>query len=151
MHVHATSFDFEFFGPDADILNPVLSQHLVAGGLGDGAILQLVNGDYYEPEFWWDSGPYATWYLGLLPNDYFAGVSFSANNWWSYSLFSTDELGYPVVEPKRTARGARSARPPAMFTTCADQPEGRTSCHSAVGCMVIARNVGRLTLQLVGS
>jgi hypothetical protein len=99
--VHATSLNFEFFGPDAEVLNQVVSQQLIKGSLGNDAFFELWNGDYYEPEFWWDSGPYGGWFLELSPLDPAVGVSFSAYNWWT-SPFSADESGYPLVEPQRT-------------------------------------------------
>src|SRR5262249_1733927 len=38
--VHATSFDFQFFGPDAEVLNEVVSQQLTGGSLPDGACFE---------------------------------------------------------------------------------------------------------------
>jgi hypothetical protein len=102
--VHATSFDFRFFGFDAEILNQVVSSHLARGDLSGGAFLELQNGYYYDPYSdygdWGGGGPYATWRFGLAPLDRAAGVSFSALAGY-YPLFSTDGDGYPVVEPLR--------------------------------------------------
>ena len=100
--VHATSFDFEFFGPDADILYSVVSQQLTAGSLSGGAVLELSNG-YYNSNLPEESGPYSSFQLGLTSS---AGVSFSSNAWLSYSLFSADEYGYPLVEPQRVEASA---------------------------------------------
>jgi hypothetical protein len=100
--VHATSFEFRFFGPDADILNAAVSQQLTAGSLTDGAFFELWNGDYFDSNFWWDSGRYASFDLGLRPVDRASGVSFDVSGDWDYlSLFSTDEDGYPLVESRR--------------------------------------------------
>jgi hypothetical protein len=103
--VHAASFDFEFFGPDADVLNQVLSEQLVRGGLADGAFLELRNGNLFDPVDLLGGGPYAGWHLALAPLDVNSGVSFSAGHLWlpypEYPYrFSTDENGYPVVEPQ---------------------------------------------------
>ena len=90
--VDATSFEFQFFGPDADILNEVVSSQLTGGGL------EFVHGEYFNSNTGEGDGPYGTWGLGLYGS---AGVSFFSNNFFAYSLFSTDEYGYPLVEPQR--------------------------------------------------
>jgi hypothetical protein len=95
--VHATSFTFEFFGPDAAILNEVVGSHLVQGGVPDGGVLELVNGeDSYE-------GTYMTWVLRLYPPDPDAGFYFvtSPFGWFTGAQFPADELGYPLVQPQR--------------------------------------------------
>jgi hypothetical protein len=100
--VHATSFEFQFFGPDADILNAAVSQQLTGGDLTDGAFFELSNGDYLDSNMWWESGPYVSFDLRLRPLDSSAGVSFYATGGgWVQPQFSTDEAGYPVVEPRR--------------------------------------------------
>jgi hypothetical protein len=107
--VHGTSFDFEFIGPDADILNGVVSQHLVSGSLSDGALLELWNGDWFDSRFPFDSGPLASFDVGLRPLDPSAGVWFDVSGGgWVYPFFSTDGDGYPLVEPRRV--GAYSSR-----------------------------------------
>lgn len=103
--VHATSFDFEFFGPDADVLNEVVSQQLIRGDLlGDG-FFTLTNVDYFDSTDPFSSGPYEVWQLGLLPLDRDVGVSFDAAGG---GPFPTDENGYPVVEPQRLHAGRTS-------------------------------------------
>jgi hypothetical protein len=97
--VHATSFDIQFFGPDAEVLNEVVSAQLTAGSLPDGAFFELWNGDYFDSYFWWDNGPYSSWDLGLTPLA--TGVSFYVGGDSDWSLFSTDASGYPLVEPRR--------------------------------------------------
>jgi hypothetical protein len=89
--VHATSFTFEFFGPDAAILNEVVSSQLTQVGLG------LSN------EFWVDSDgwPHSQgfWSLRLDPPDLAPGVSFEV---FGYSPeFPADENGYPLIQPQR--------------------------------------------------
>jgi hypothetical protein len=99
--VHATSIDFEFFGPDAEVLNHAVSQQLAIDNLPNSAIVELRNGEYYDPFNWPDDGPwpYSEWNLWLVPIDPDAGVYFSASG-VPDSSFSTDESGYPLVEPQ---------------------------------------------------
>jgi Calx-beta domain len=100
--LHATSFDFQFFGPDADILNEVVSQQLTAGDLTDGAYFELWNGDYFDSNFPYESGPYASFDLRLRPLDSSVGVSFYVTGGgWVWPIFSADGDGYPLVEPRR--------------------------------------------------
>jgi hypothetical protein len=98
--VHATSFDFGFVGPDADVLNEVISQQLTRSNLGGDLFLELRNVYSY-------GGLYpgaATWDLGLLPLDDAAGVSFFAGALYGYLTgiwFPADNgYGYPSVEPQ---------------------------------------------------
>jgi hypothetical protein len=94
--VHATSFDFQFVGPDAGVLNDVVSAQLA------GASFELWNGDYFDSPFPYESGPYSSFVIELRPQDPAAGVSFLVQGYWNPGvLFSTDEFGYPVVEPQR--------------------------------------------------
>lgn len=89
--VHATSFTIEFFGPDAAILNDVVSSQLTQGGL------ELSN------EFWVDSDGWSHsqvfWYLRLDPPDLAPGVSFEIFGY--FPEFSADENGYPLIQPQR--------------------------------------------------
>jgi hypothetical protein len=98
--VHATSFEFEFFGPDADILNEVVSGQLTGGRLAGDAFLELMNGEYFASSTGEGNAPYAAWGLGLSGS---AGVTFlSRGTIWSWigDPFSVDEYGYPLVEPR---------------------------------------------------
>jgi hypothetical protein len=112
--VRATSFDIEFFGPDANVLNAVVSQQLTSGSLTDGALLDLRNVYRYDEYPYWYyyyyysyGYPqwYSTWELGLQPDDPATGVSFSGWNGYLGSgyayAFPTDAEGYPVVGPQR--------------------------------------------------
>jgi hypothetical protein len=100
--VHATSFDFQFVGPDADVLNEVVSRQLVSGGRPNAACLELWNGNYFDSNFPYESGPYSTFVIELWPQDPAAGLSFLVQGYWNPGvLFSTDEFGYPLVEPQR--------------------------------------------------
>lgn len=111
--VHATWFDFEFVGPDADVLNAAVSQQLVSGSLTDGAFLELLNGETYDSLDPMGGGLYSSWNLGLLPLD--AGVSFYVSGSWLRSHLTTDVGGYPAVEPQRLA---------AFYSAIADQRPG---------------------------
>jgi hypothetical protein len=100
--VHATSFDFEFVGPDAAILNEVVSRQLASGGRPNAACLELWNGDYFDSNFPYESGTYSSFAIELWPQDPAAGVSFLVQGYFNLGvLFSMDELGYPLVEPQR--------------------------------------------------
>ena len=92
--VHALAFDLQFFGPDADVLNDVVSAQLIRGSLGEGACLELRNVYFFD----FVSG-YATWDLGFLPLDPASGVAFHAWNTY-HSPFAADGTGYPVVAPQ---------------------------------------------------
>lgn len=97
--LHATSFDFEFFGPDADILNEVVSSQLTGGGLTGGAFIELSTGYYFDSADWWSSGPYSNLDLELSPADPQAGVSFYlTTGGWYPPPFSLDPDGYPILE-----------------------------------------------------
>jgi hypothetical protein len=101
--VHATWFEFQFFGPDADILNEVVSSQLTGGGLTDGAFCELSTGYYFDSQDWWSTGPYANFDQKLQPADPQAGVSFYLTTGrWYRPPFSTDDFGYPIVEPGLT-------------------------------------------------
>src|SRR5262249_10131582 len=79
--VHATSFDFQFGGADADVLNQDVSQQLVKGDLGGDTFLEFWNGYRLDPADDGGGGPYTHWSLTLLPVDPAAGVSFSVDDW----------------------------------------------------------------------
>ena len=96
--VHATSFDFAFFGPDADVLNEVVSRQLIMSSRGDDVFLELRNGYLDDPADPLGDGPYGAWNIGLVSLD--DGVQFFAGASWT-SQFPTDESGYPSVEPQR--------------------------------------------------
>lgn len=89
--VQASSFTFEFFGPDAAILNDVVSSQLTQGSL------ELSN------EFWVDSDgwPHSQgfWALRLDPPYLAPGVSFEVFGY--FPEFPADENGYPLIQPQR--------------------------------------------------
>lgn len=105
--VHATSFDFGFVGPDAVVLNEVISQQLIRSSLGGDLFLKLSN-LYSYTDFWPGN---SFWDIGLLPLDDAAGVSFFASGYKAYSAFPYSNggawfpaegggEGYPLVEPQ---------------------------------------------------
>ena len=93
--VHATSFDFEFQGPDADALNAIVSPQLEMGALSF-EIRQVVLTNYdwgglFEAGDWWiEIDPIATW----------QGLHFVSAPAGLEQPFSVDENGYPVIEPR---------------------------------------------------
>jgi hypothetical protein len=103
--VQATSFDFQFFGPDAEVLNDVVSQQLTTGIQGGDVFLELWNNYAYNAyrdggyDEWW----YGQWDIGVHPADPAAGVSFVANGLHVFSLFPADEYGFPVLTPQRVS------------------------------------------------
>ncbi len=109
--VHAASFDIEFFGPDAGVLNEVVSSQLTRSSLGDDVFLELRNVYSYGGLYPGDS----SWDLELLPFDASTGITFLAGAWDRYLTgvwFPTDETGYgyPVVEPQRITSQQTSIR-----------------------------------------
>jgi PEP-CTERM motif len=113
--VHATSFDFGFVGPDADVLNEVISQQLTRSSLGGDLFLELSN-LYNYTDFWPGN---SFWDVGLLPVDDAAGVSFfargnKANSAFPYAVggawFTAEGggEGFPLVEPQ-TIRSQRTS------------------------------------------
>jgi hypothetical protein len=101
--VHAASFTLEFYGPDAAILNEVVSRQLTSGGLANGAFLELVNAQYFDP-FEWEA--WSLWNLQIEPSDPSAGVRFGTTGYAYW--FDTDEFGYPLVQPQRLAEAYSS-------------------------------------------
>ncbi len=98
--VNATSFDLEFFGPDADALNDVISSQLTQGGQYIGVVLELRHGTYYEP--WYETtSQYNVWWMGLSPPDRTAGVLIDWEGQWVPGLFDGDPAGFPVLDPQR--------------------------------------------------
>jgi hypothetical protein len=98
--VSATSFDFKFFGPDADALNEVVSAL-------DGASLGLWNIQAYDSH---SDGyyVYSEWALSLSDRD--TGTQFFCYGEPGLGGFSTDQSGYPAVEPQRLAAHVTTIR-----------------------------------------
>jgi hypothetical protein len=84
--IHATSFDLEFFGPDADLLNGIVSDYLAGGDAS--AYLQNT---YYD-----NGGGFAIMHVVVWGTMYF----YSGHDIGVDTLFPTDADGYPVVGPE---------------------------------------------------
>jgi hypothetical protein len=86
--IHATSFDLEFFGPDAATLNGIVSDHIAGGDVfislendyssGNGDDFSVMFVEPVGPDFWFAS---------------------DCDTFGCGSLFPTDANGYPVVGP----------------------------------------------------
>jgi len=85
--IHATSFDFEFFGPDAATLNGVVTEHIAGGEVA----IELYNAYSWGQAYLWVevSGPEGYFWTG---ND--------LGDFGSFPLFPADADGYPVVGPE---------------------------------------------------
>jgi hypothetical protein len=88
--IHATSFDFEFFGPDAAALNGIVSEYIAEWDV----MIELSN--YYS------SGGNAAFMWVRLKNDswdlvFYVGHDFFYGSDGSDTLFPSDADGYPVV------------------------------------------------------
>jgi hypothetical protein len=85
--IHATSFDLEFFGPDAATLNSIVSDHIAGGDV-----------NIYLENAYWPGGGFAV--MHVWPSgpdmDFYSGHDMGVN-----TLFPTDEDGYPVVGPEQ--------------------------------------------------
>ena len=88
--IHATSFDLEFFGPDAATLNGIVSDHIAGGDV----LIYLENA--YSSGFGDDFAVMHVWPAGS-DMYFYAGHDMGVN-----TLFPTDSDGYPVVGPDTT-------------------------------------------------
>jgi hypothetical protein len=88
---HATSFDLEFFGPDAVTLNGLVSDHLAGGDVH--VSLQNTYDD--------NGGGFAIMHVWVWGGDGSPGTSFyTSQDIGSDTLFPTDADGYPIVGPE---------------------------------------------------
>jgi hypothetical protein len=88
--IHATSFDLEFFGPDAATLNSIVSDHLA------GADVWVFLRNHYS---YYSDDDIAVMHVVVGGRDgelYFSTVQ----DYGSSTLFPTDADGYPVVGPE---------------------------------------------------
>jgi hypothetical protein len=87
--IHATSFDLEFFGPDAATLNGIVSEHLAGGD-----VYVYLENTYYN-----NGGGFAFMHVWVSEGDpgmyFYTGHDMGVN-----TLFPTDADGYPVVGPE---------------------------------------------------
>lgn len=86
--IHATSFDLEFFGPDAATLNGIVSDHIAGGDVS----LYLENA--YSSGFGDD---FAVWDVSVFGPDVEFWTGELSDGW--NPLFPSDADGYPVVGP----------------------------------------------------
>jgi hypothetical protein len=87
--IHATSFDLEFFGPDAATLNGIVSDHLAGGD-----VWVYLQNTYYSY-----GGGFAIMHIWVGGGDgelYF----YTGHDIGVTTLFPTDADGYPVVRPE---------------------------------------------------
>jgi hypothetical protein len=87
--IHATSFDLEFFGPDAATLNGIVSEHLA----GEGVSVYLQN-TYYDY-----GGGFAIMHV-LVGGDVGELYFYTGQEMGAFTLFPTDAGGFPVVRPE---------------------------------------------------
>jgi hypothetical protein len=97
--VSATSVDFEFVGPDADVLNEVVQPPGWAG-LTSGVFVELYNSYYFDPVDYLGPGSNTGWALRVNC----APGSFTAFGSWYWPTFVFDENGFPdVYYPQRVS------------------------------------------------
>jgi hypothetical protein len=88
--IHATSFDLEFFGPDAATLNGIVSKHLA----GRSVNVYLQN-TYYSY-----GGGFAIMHVGVGGGVTGQLYFYTGQEMGSLTLFPADADGYPVVRPE---------------------------------------------------
>jgi hypothetical protein len=88
--IHSTSFDLEFFGPDAATLNGIVSKHLA----GRSVNVYLQN-TYYSY-----GGGFATMHVGVGGGVTGQLYFYTGQEMGSLTLFPADADGYPVVRPE---------------------------------------------------
>jgi hypothetical protein len=87
--IHATSFDLEFFGPDAARLNGFVSDRLAGGDVSV----------YLENAYYDNVGGFAIMHVRVAGGD--LGESFyTGQDTGAFMLFPADADGYPVVGPE---------------------------------------------------
>jgi hypothetical protein len=97
--VYATSFDFQFQGPDAEALNAIVSNGLMNGGLQDEPFVELRNVTYYDTDWGWLAEA-RDWVISVKPLNYQQGFKFfSVPASLEYPSYTADADGYPVLEP----------------------------------------------------
>jgi probable HAF family extracellular repeat protein len=92
--IHATSFDLEFFGPDAATLNGIVRDHLAGGDV----YVYLENA--YSSGFGADFAIMYVWVSGGDPGVYTGTYFETGQDMGVDTLFPTDADGYPVVGPE---------------------------------------------------
>ena len=88
--IHATSFDLEFFGPDAATLNGIVSEHLAGGDVYV----------YLENTYYYNGGGFAIMHVGVGGGVTGQLYFYTGQEMGSLTLFPADADGYPVVRPE---------------------------------------------------
>jgi len=88
--IHSTSFDLDFFGPDAATLNGIVSKHLA----GRSVNVYLQN-TYYSY-----GGGFAIMHVGVGGGVTGQLYFYTGQDMGSLTLFPADADGYPVVRPE---------------------------------------------------
>ena len=88
--IHATSFDLEFFGPDAATLNGILSEHLAGGD-----VFVYLENTYYN-----NGGGFAIMHVGVGGGVTGQLYFYTGQDMGSLTLFPADADGYPIVRPE---------------------------------------------------
>jgi hypothetical protein len=87
----ATSFSFQFSGPDAIVLNDVVGQHFTQGGLYPySAFFQVESAD---------CSPYEQFTFYIWPTDTSTGVYMEVDGFGPPGTFPTDMSGCPIIGP----------------------------------------------------
>jgi hypothetical protein len=90
--LHAASFEFQFFGPDAALLNDQVADQLTQGGLTTGGFFEVAADDC--------SGPLILRYFFYIwPDVPSEGVYWSVDGVGTLDVFPFDQDGCPIVEP----------------------------------------------------
>jgi hypothetical protein len=87
----ADQFEFEFFGPDAALLNEVVASQFTTGGAG-GAYLE-VWGDITCPY------PLMVGWMHVFPDDYSNGITMEVTFSHNLDIFPLDAQGCPIIGP----------------------------------------------------
>lgn len=88
--IHATSFDLEFFGADAAMLNGFVSDHLAEGDVSV----------YLENTYYNNGGGMGFMHVRVAGGDDPAFYFYAGHDMGVTTLFPTDADGYPVVGPE---------------------------------------------------
>jgi len=89
--LRATSFDFEFIGPDAAILNSEVADQFTQGGLGGNGYFEVTVEDW---------SPFVTFFFYIWPDVPSEGVYWSVDGWTTDpEVFPLDGNGCPTIGP----------------------------------------------------
>jgi hypothetical protein len=88
--IHSTSFDLEFFGPDAAALNRIVSKHLAGRNVNV----------YLQNRYYSSGGGFAIMHVGVGGGVTGQLYFYTGQEMGSLTLFPADADGYPVVRPE---------------------------------------------------